>query len=561
MARRKLEAALLSLSILIAVAPGCGGSLARAQDALTVGDETTAEEQLRKALKSSSTQAEASRLLSVLLTQQAEDIAAKDPKGAEAKFTEAMKLDARNEEARLGLARLFMKRGFMDDARKLLEVADCHGCGRLMGMMLHDQGDRAIQTGEFVTAQAAYQEAWELGNDPADALGLVQCALMVQPADLDKAKAMLQASAELISRGQVELEQKFQEQRIQLLQASAAAGNTDLVEEVFRIRTASLQEEPEFDLRFKISQAQFRNGDSTPAIQRISSLLEKSGQYLEPTQREVMGAALVVMYGARAAQNLSAGDPVGAAKDIGAGLKLDPDNSRLKFQQILAIAANGRLPLAFKKLGEMRKGDDHDQVAAILWSMQAMAYIDEGKLAKAESALESAEGYVASNPELHLAQAMILAETRSDDLKKSELQEARDIAGFKYPSGRVNQVPGALAHLARAEALKVEQGVLHPWRGGGFDKRVTDLRAKLAFYPYAVQWYEGKKGGLVELVSKGGQQEVEFKGPRWLKGTAITSPDNSAEVQVPNVGIVYFEYGGATKGVLVERHAHIIVEL
>lgn len=548
------------VAALAGVATGCAGSLDRAQEAIAVGDEATAEAELRKALTRSSTEKEAAVLLAVLLADQGNELAADDPKSAEERFREALELDPRNEEARLGLARLLMKRGFTADARELLSVEECHGCGRLIAIMVHEQAVKALQAGEIESARASFQEAWDLGADPVDALGLAETYLVAKPPDLEQAKTWLETVAPLIARGQVNAENKFRDLRARLLTAAAAARNNDMVEAAFGLRTAELEEEPEFDLRFEISQEQFRQGDSDPAIARLSNLLQNSGQYLEDTQREVMGAAIVIMYSARAAQHLQAGDPAGAAKDIAAGLKLDADNSRLKLQQILAIAANGRLPLAFKQLQEAGKGNDRDQVEAILWTMEALSDIDAGKNSRAEDDLAKAERLAAELPEVHVVKAYLAADERTDVLRKDDMRDARQLGQVDYPGGRINAYPTALAHLARAKQLVEKQGVLHPWRGGGFDKRVKDLEAKLAFYPYEVEWYAGK-GGMIELLAEGGQKEVEFSGPRWLKGTAIAAPDNSAEIEVPNTGLVTLELGDKQIAVVVEDGTHIKVKI
>ncbi|PRP92850.1 hypothetical protein ENSA5_46820 [Enhygromyxa salina] len=539
---------------------GCGGSLTRAQDALAIGDEAEAEVQLRKALKSESTRVEASAQLSVLLARQAAEFAADEPKRAEDFYREALDLDSRNEAARLGLARLLMKRGFMTDANELLEVDGCHGCGRLRAMMVHESAVNALAAGDILGARQLFQQAFEQGKDPLDALGLVRTWLAPSQRDLAQAQAALEAAAPLIAGGQAEAEQQFQELRIQLLGAAAASRNNDMVEALFKVRTATLQDEPEFDLRFRISQAQFRNGDSDPAIARMTSLLENSGQYLEPTQRQVMTAALVVMYSARTAQHLQMGDPVGAAKDIGAALKLDADNNRLKLQQVLAIAAN-RLPLAFTEIDKARAGKDQTEVKAILHALDVLAQIDAGKMNKAYDALEKAESLAAELPEVLLARAYVLARSRNEDLKKDELKDARKESGFEYPKGRINQFAGALAYLDRAKAAVREQGVLHALRGPGFDVRVKALEAEIgAFYPYEVDWYPGS-GAVIELISATGQKSVEYKGPRWLKGTAVASSGSSAEIPVKNVGLVWLDYDGKHIAVLVEDHTHIKINI
>lgn len=559
---RKSKFAFLTLATLAALAtaaPGCAGALGKAQDALTVGDEAEAEVQLRKALKSNSTKAEASKLLSVLLAQQGNEMASADPRGAENRYLEALELDSRNEEARLGLARLYMKRGFMDDANELLAMEGCHGCGRLKALMIHESAEKALQAGEIETARALFQEAFEVGGDALDALGLVHTYLAVEPPDLPNAVASLDAAAPMIARGSVDAEQAFQAMRTKLLLSAAAARENAIVEQVFGIRTEALKDEPEFELRFRVSQEQFRKGDSTPAIERLSSLLVNSGQYLDPTQRQVMEAALVVMYSARAAQNLRVDDAKGAAMDIAAGLKLEPDNTRLQLQQVLAIAS-GRLPLAFTKLDEVRKSKDKNQVSAILWSLQALADLDEGKLKTAEESLDKAEGFADGIPEVALARAYVMAEQRNDDLKKAELKDARKLDPIEYPNGRINRYPRALAELAHALALIDAQGPLHAWRGAGFDQRVEALKQKLAFYPYEVRWHDGK-GGLIEIVAASEQKSVEYSGPRWLKGTALASPEHSAEIPVPNVGLVKLTVDGKEVGVIVEDHAHIEIRL
>lgn len=550
-----LVAALAGLS-------GCAGALDRAQEALAIGDQDEAEVQLRKAMKQGSTQEEASRLLSVLLAKKGEAVAADQPRPAENMFTEALELDPTNEQARLGLARLLMKRGFMADARELLAFEGCRGCGRLIAMMLHDDAQKAIAAGDVGTARQIYKQAFESGGDPLDALGLAQTYLAEDPPDLVNARAMLEAAAPLIAVGQAEAENQFRQLRLQFLLAAAATRQHALVEHGLAIRTSSLQGEPEFDLRFKVAQEQFRNGDSDPAIESLKNLLEKSGQYLEPTQREVMGAALVIMYSARAAQHLGAGDPAGAARDIADARKIDGDNNRLKLQQVLAIAANGRVSLAFETLQkDATPGKDADQVKAILYTMQAFEELDAGSVVKAQASLASAEQLGEDLPEVRLVRAYVLAELRNEDLKTKELQEARKVVGFEYPGGRINQYAGALASLDRARKRVAEQGVLHPFRGAGFDRRATELEQKIrAFYPHEVEWFAGK-GGMIELFAEGGQKDVEYTGPRWLKGTAIASPGRSAEIPVPNVGIVNLDLDGKQLGVIVENHAHIKIKL
>lgn len=550
------------LAVALTGLSGCAGSLDRAQEALAVGDQDEAELHLRKAMKQGSTKVEAASLLSVLLAKKGEAIASSEPRQAENMFTEALELDAKNEQARLDLARLLMKRGFMEDARKLLAYEGCRSCGRLVGMMMHEEAVAALGSGDIGNARLIFQQAFEMGNDPLDALGLAQTYLDDELPDLAKAKAMLEAAAPLIAVGQAEAENQFRQLRQRYLMAVAAMRQQQLVTDGFAIRTPALQDEPEFDLRFKVAQEQFRSGDSDAAIESIRSLLEKSGQYLEPTQREVMGAALVVMYSARAAQHLGAGDPASAARDIADARKIDGDNNRLKLQQVLAIAANGRVDLALDTLKkDAAPGKDTDQVKAILYTIEAFAALDGGSVPKAEGFLAEAEQLSADLPEVRLVRAYVLAESRNDELKTKELQEARKIAGFEYPGARVNQYAGALAYLDRSRKRLAEQGVLHPFRGPEFERRATELDQKIrTFYPYEVAWFSGE-GGMIELLAEGGQKDVEYSGPRWLKGTAIASPGKAAQIPVPNIGVVTLQIDGKQVGVIVEEHAHIKIKL
>ncbi len=550
----------LSLSTLLLAGLGCASHLDSAHDALTVGDEVKAEHHLRKALKSKSTAKDASRQLSILLAEQGNGLGAKDPRAAENLYIEALELDASNEDARLGLARLLIKRGFMKDAEELLAVEGCRGCDRLTALMMHDKGVAHLQAGEIDLARQIFQTAFTMGGDPLDGLALVETSMLSTPPDLKQAMATLVVATPLIARGQTQPEGQFRELRLRLLLAAAAAHQLEMVDQLLELRTAELAEEPEFDLRFKVSQEQFRAGDSDAAIARVSNLIDKSGQYIDPTLREVMSSALVVMYSARVARSLGKGDAVGAARDIVAGLRIDPTHSRLKLQQVLAIAGN-RLDLAFTELAKQDKSDDVDKVTAILFSLEAIAMVEAGDLAKGWASLEKAEAKDDDLPEVHLARAYLLAEERNEDLKKKDLQDARTMSSFSYPGGRVNQYASALAHLDRARGLVVAQGGLYPWRGAGFDSKLEALRAKIkAFYPYEVTWYEGK-GGLLEIAAEAGQKDIEVSGPRWLKVTAIASPGKPAEVEVPNIGLVLLGFDGKQIGVIVEGHAHIKVSL
>jgi tetratricopeptide (TPR) repeat protein len=541
---------------------GCaGGSLTRAQDALAVGDEANAEKHLRKAVKSSATKAEASRLLAVIVAKRGDSLAADQPKDAESHYREALALDVRNEAARVGLARLLLKRGFTQEANELLAFKGCTTCGRLVSMMVHQSADAAYAAGDIPGARALYQQAFADGKDPLGALGVVRTFLVPGFLDLDQAMAALASAAPLISGGQMEAEQQFEQLRAQLLEAAAVAHNNEMIEALFKVKTYVLQEEPEFELRFRIAQTQFRNGESDAAIERITVLLENSGQYIDPTQREVMNAALVVMFGARAAQHLQAGDPVGAAKDIGAGLKIDPNNSRLKLQQVLAIAA-GRLELALTEIDKVADSKDKTEVQAILYSLKVFEELDAGKMAKVYESLDKAQRLGPDLPEVLLARACVLAESRNEDIKKvGDLQDVRKLSGFAWPGGRINQYGGALAYLDRAYRQVKAQGVLHPFRGPGFEARATALKDKVsAFYPYKVQFHSGS-GALLELASENGQKTAEYRGPRYLKGSAVASPGFPAEIPVKEPGIVYVDYDGKQLAIVVEANTYIVVNL
>ncbi len=541
---------------------GCGGgSLIKAQDALAVGDEANAEKHLRKALKNGATQTEAAKMLSVMLTKRGDELAADQPKDAEAYYREALELTPSHEQARTGLARLLLKRGFTTEANELLTYPGCTACGRLISMMVHGNAEATYAAGDILGAREQFQKAFADGKDPLAALGVVRTYLAPGFVDLQQAKANLEAASKLIAGGQVEAETQFQALRVQLLEAAAAAHDTEMIEALFKVKTYVLEEEPEFDLRFRISQAQFRNGDSDAAIERITTMLETSGQYIDPTQREVWNAALVVMYGARAAQHLQAGDPVGAAKDIGAGLKIDPTNSRLKLQQVLAIAAN-RLELAFTEIDKVANSKDKTEVQAILYALRTLEELDAGKMAKVYESLDKAQQLGPNLPEVLLARACVLAESRNEDIKKIEdLQDVRKLSGFSWPGGRINQYGGALAYLDRARRQVKEQGVLHPFRGPGFEVRATALKDKIAaFYPYKVQYHAGS-GALLELASENGQKTAEYRGPRYLKGSAVASPGFPAEIAVKEPGIVYIDYDGKQIAVVVEANTYIVVNL
>jgi thioredoxin-like negative regulator of GroEL len=540
---------------------GCGGSLTKAHDALAVGDEANAEKHLRKAVKSSATKAEASSLLARLVAKDGDELAADNPKGAEEKYREALALDPRNENARTGLAKLLLKRGFTAEANELLAFKGCTACGRLVAMMVHANADNTYAAGDIPGARALYQQAFADGKDPLDALGIVRTYLAPGHVDLAQAMAGLQSAAPLIAGGQVEAEQQFEQLRTHLLEAAAMANNSEMIDALFKVKTYVLEGEPEFDLRFRISQTQFRHGGSDAAIERITTILETSGQYIDATQREVMNSALVIMYGARAAQHLQNSDTVGAAKDIAAGLKIDPDNSRLKLQQVLAIAA-GRLELAFTEIDKVADSSDKTQVQAILYALRTLEELDAGKMAKVYESLDKAQRLGPDLPEVLLARACVLAESRNEDIKKvDDLQDVRKLSGFSWPGGRINQYGSALAYLDRARRQVREQGPLHPFRGPGFETRATALKDKIAaFYPYKVQWQSGS-GALLELASENGQKTAEYRGPRYLKGSAVASPGFPAEIQIKEPGIVYIDYDGKQLAIVVEANTYIVVNL
>ncbi len=559
LARSSLLTALLTLTVALP-AVGCASSLEKARAADAAGDLTEAEHQYRAAYAEPEFQEEAGIELAAVLMKRAEHANGRE---RETLLKEVLLLDPSIDDARLKLARMYMTADKYEDGLVLLEnQPQCRGCASLEAAMLFKRGRYHIDQGEGQSAREDIHRAMLYEADPLMALAEVEIYTKINQGTPEQALGALQKAAELIDEGNVAAQNAFREHRRTLILTFAERRETAALDTVLKIRVPHQPADPKaFLLEFEAAKIQFRAGDYQLGLDRAAGIYLQYGDQLNPHDRDLMRAVVVVMYSTRAGVELARGDGAKAKKDLELGLFIEPDNKTLLLQQIIAEALVDD-DHAFEMLDEL--DDDSPevfQVRAILYTMVAHEALKDGKMTRATRYLEKAKEIGEGLPEYRVTYAEWLTRKRVEDITVLQIQTVREKGIFRYPKGRVNRYAEALAelHWAKNHLSKIDER--HPYRAPALETRMETLREEITgFYPYKVEYNETEDCKLVITNARKEPLEVSIKVGA-LKEKFTLESGASKELEVNKPGFTEIKAGEVDKAMVTEGYTKIFVDL
>jgi tetratricopeptide (TPR) repeat protein len=488
----------------------------------------------------------------------------KNPEGASRYYAKALELEPQNNVARTGLARTYRDLGRMDDAIAVAsdpKAKSCGECHRLEAILLVRRGDEAMAAGQWDAAEKDYGRAFELLPDPAVALAVVRARLATK--NLRDAASGLESAAHLLDPEDATGRAQYLELRRAAVTLAVEKDDLALAEKLVDQAPPGVGSEVQLAIALEFAMDLRKKGKPDLAIERLQALVgaAEAGQLrLSEGDRVALRDRLAELYGARAAVALTSGRVDAAKADLDRALGLRPDDPSFKLQQVLVLAGRGKLEdarVALAKLGELK---GHQQIAAILATLEVDQLLEQGKVKPAEAALERAKALGADLPEVHVAIAQLLAQT-TPDLRGAELKELQGKGLISYPGGRVTRVGEALSELDWARQQIRGLGPAYPYRGPGTQERIDALQAKIrAFYRYEVR-FQGDPTTVLVLRNPG-STDVRVSLKRGSFATDATVPaGGTKEVTIPKTGVVNVRYGGTDAVFLAEPYTQVELEL
>jgi len=547
------------LGLLMASAPGCASALEKGRRRVEVGDYRGAEQRFKDALDEPSVEGEARAELGKIYLRRAKNAERGE---AEALYLEALAYDPQLEEARLDLARMYMTDARYEEGIALLEQRQrCSGCASLEAALLYERGKAHVEAKKGEMARDDLERSLSYRDDPLVALAIVDVYSVAEHGDGMRAVEDLRRAAALIEENDRAAQTAFAETRARLAEAAATRLEADAVDQVLATPVPFTDMSRDYAFAFEVSKAEFNAGDYDRALDRAALILLENDDVLTDEERITYNAALAYMYSIRAAVELADGDANEAKADLEQGLFAAPGNKTMLLQQVLAEALinSGR---ALKMLDDVQVSLERDhQIRAIIYSMRVHDHLQDGQVSAARRDLERAQEYASDIPEVRVAMAELLMNTRVPDLKKSEFQAIRDKGIFRYPRGRVNAYAEALAelHWAKAHLEKIDQN--HPFRGPGLVARMDDLENEITgFYPYRVEFQPDEKCVLVleNLGDEALELTLQVNGQR---ETAQLPPKKPVEIEIARPGFTEVSAGAVDKVMVTEPYTRIFVEL
>jgi Tfp pilus assembly protein PilF len=270
---------------------------------------------------------------------------------------------------------------------------------------------------------------------------------------------------------------------------------------------------------------------------------------------------LMGLFMQRVAAHFADDDDAAARAALAEALALDPSNSYLQMQNIIATAARNT-GNARQMLAEFEADPQYNRLRALVEGVYARKMIGIGQFSAARSAVEKAERYDPNLLETHLVRAEIEVETRFDGLKKSWAESFREIASFSYPGGRINNYGRALAELRFIQSKYDDAAARDYLRAPAFQTRVEQLEAKLeAFYPYDAQLAEAPdKTGLLLTREESGELEIKVQ---THAGEQVVKVPGESQIELPlgAAGLVIVHGPSGRKALFAEPGVKIVVKV
>jgi tetratricopeptide (TPR) repeat protein len=568
--RLKLSFTGLVLGLALA-APGCAGSkLNKARDvwAEGEGDFEEAEPLYREAMKHPRTKEDATRELAqayVFLGQRYKN----KIKIAYDYFEKALKLEPDNFAAIEGMARVMMQRGMPEDALALVErgakLKHCKGCKRLLVVLLIQRGDAWMAAGYFPQAETDYSRALAIIPNAGVALNIVRA--QVARGDFEAAGGGLKPAADMILPVDVDQRKQFLDLRRQIVVKLLEQGKAEIAEKLLDLAPVGVGPEEQLQSAIEVALELKKANKPDAGIDRLEAMVAaaKGGKLRIDEGRLVMLEELVAdLYVSRSALRLSQDDIQGAEEDLARALQLQPGSGQIELQRVLAAYAGKKdlaaAEAALAKISPKTKG--FGKVTAILASAKVHQLVAAGKVDAARASLEVAKAKGADLPEVHIANADVLAVTELSlpGVWKRDLKEVRARGLVKYPNNRITRLGEALSELDWARQAITTKGAEQQFRGPGTQKRLEELQAKLAkLYPFTVKHKE--KAGAALVFTNKGSAPAAAKVQRCASADAKVAPGQSSRVDIPKAGFCEITLGGRSAAFIAEPNTEVELPL
>jgi tetratricopeptide (TPR) repeat protein len=560
----------LALALLAAPAlAGCASSLNSAREAWDDGEGTfeDAEEWYLEAIAQGGAEAEIAKEelhdLNLLLAQDLHKTKAKE---AEKHYRNALELNEDSEGAREGLAKLLMSQYRFDEALAIAQDGakrgTCTGCRRLVAVMMIQRGDARYTQGDYAGAEADYAAGMAVIPDANVTLGLARARIALQ--NLPGATEALASCVEVIGRDDMVQREQFLELRRAAVLLALDANEVELADKLLDMAPIGVSSTEQLGLAIEVSMRFSAMGKPDEALSRMQALVAAADAgklAVNETRKEELRDTVADLLGARALQRLGEGDKLSADEDIAEALELRPNNSNVRLLKVLMIAGEGKIAEArteLKKVADEAKGKV--EVRSILYAMDVETYLAAGRLKDAATSLDYAKRGGEELPEVHVAAAQILAKTPVTGPKKSELADLKKKGRVKYPGGSVVKAGEALSELAWADNARKAAPEGWPFRGPGLDKRMSEVRESLAYYPYAVEF--NKEATTIVVFENKGTADVKVTATaKWFNGKATVPAGGKAEIVVQRPIVVEIQYGETTLPFLAEPYTKVTIPL
>lgn len=560
-----MRAAAAGVGILLVL--GCGSPLSRARQARAEDPQgEAAQAHYRKAMTRPSQARVARRELAALHVDRGnEAVRGGDFAAAEREFRQALTLEPRAPLALEAMARLRLQQARPRDAHEWAEraiAAGCSECRRLAAAVRVHEAEAASRAGEWRVAEAAYAEAFEVVPSAPIALGLARARYALRR--LGGAVSALRHALELLGPQDVSGRDHFVDIRGAIVLLALHEGEIATADAVLDLSPPGLALEGQLEAILEATAAMQRAGAPTVGARRLERVVAaaEAGQIqLEPRVDARVRDQLARLYAASARSLADAGRLEDAEAALERALRLDPESSAWMLERAVLEVAQGDLAGARQHMeAASAAADGRAEVEAIVLAYEAMAYLELGERAAAQTSVEAARQRAAELPEVRLASATLLAAASVEGLPRGALRELQSAHTIRYPAGVV-RVGEALAELDAAERM-LGSSVRAPRRAADVGDRVADLQRRLrTWYPWAVA-YRSEPTAVLH-VHHGGSGEHRFEIRPLVAGsrvqTAILAPGQDARFEVRGPAVVRITAGTRTEVVLAEPHAMISI--
>lgn len=553
----------LAAFMALLVTTGCASTLERAQSAHRRGDYDEAELLYRRAAENDDSRDAADEGIASMWAEQAGSIEDSDPDGAEDLYRDALDLRPGHDESLTGLVRLLRKQKRFADASGVLDEAEASGkcggsCGRLTLVLLLDQGDRALAKGQWDEALAAYEEAQRIREQPTTAIAIA--ATLLEAGDLARTEAALVAAHPLMLGADASTTERFLQIQSTLIDRLLETKQLDAVD---RVRALRIREEPPdraTTLALQVADTLHEAEDEAGALARYEQILATPDEHpLDDAQRAALSKKAAFIYAALGTRDLHDGFAGDAEANLRQAIALRPEDWSLKLQRLLALSGSTGAAPALEGLSKVpTKAAGVTQVRAILLALRAREEVGRGELETARATLEQAQQAYADLPEVHLAAALILARSPSDELGRGERRVLQGRTSIIPYGGEVFRWGEALSELDWVRNHVASRSKTYPFTAPWLASATKELEDQLrSVYPLPVSFREEPEPIVVFDNTSARAIEVSVSGPEGLREELFVAAGAERELMIPDSGLLRLRVGRTKRVFYAEGYAKV----